>query len=358
MDFEEDFFAASTEITEDFFSEEEAGNKKPVNKKPENEDDEDENEDVNKDSDDLFTEETIEQVVNKEKEEINVLSIFKEKGIIDFEDTELEGVEDTDEFLTQKLDEVVEAKVKDYFDDVPEQNKEIVKYLLQGGNVSDLLQTYSQAGQFSEDLDIEEESNQILVVKKLMIEDGESEEFVDSYIESLKETGKLKIIASKKFDKWKEEFEEDKKSTLKANEERIKKEKETIFKTKTEFAELLKDKKELGIMPIAPEDKKVLPSYLSEKSVKLQNGQKITPFYSDLFYKVLANKTSAAQLAILVKSAKEDGTLDFKRIENTIKTKETKEIKEELARANKNKKPSSAVIGGGGMGTRSLADLL
>lgn len=335
----EDLFAITSEVEDDFFGAEDTNKQK----KPKETGEEEEEDDENK-SDDLFDDEPVNTDDDEDdnKNTFNKLSFLKEKGVIDFTDEELEGVEDEEEFIDNKLEEVVESRVKELFDEVPDENKQVIQYLVKGGNINDLLGTLSGAQELDADLDMESEENQEMALRALMAKDNEPQDYIDSYIKTLKDTGRLKIVAEPKYNKWKTGVEKEKQELLDSQESQRQKQREAVKKAKQESVEFLKDKNELGIIPITQEDKKVLPSYMVEKSVTLQNGQKISQLHYDLFYKVMANKTSAAQLALIVKSVKEDGTLDFKRIENTIKTKGTKEIKDELERAKQSKRPGKS----------------
>ena len=80
-----------------------------------------------------------------------------------------------------------------------------MKYAVNGGNITNLLNNMfkNRANGVSEDIDIEEESSQITVVKQKLIEEEYDEDYITSQIEYLKDSGKLKVTASKYFEKYK-----------------------------------------------------------------------------------------------------------------------------------------------------------
>jgi hypothetical protein len=51
-----------------------------------------------------------------------------------------------------------------------------------------------------------------------MLQEGEPQEYIDSYIETLKESGRLDIIAKPKYNKWKEQADKEKEEALKVSE--------------------------------------------------------------------------------------------------------------------------------------------
>jgi hypothetical protein len=349
----EDLFAITEDATDDFFSTEVKPKEDKVSDNEEVETDEE--------SENLFETDIENLTPNKKTDEntntsVNILTVLKEKGIISYEDSEIENLENEDEFIETKFDEAVESRVEELFQEVPEENKAVIQFLVKGGNINNLLNTLSKTEIFSEDLDIEKDTDQEKFLRGLMLQEGEPQEYIDSYIETLKESGRLDIIAKPKYNKWKAQADKEKEEALKISENNKAKEREAIKKAKFENAEFLKDKKDLGIIPLTVEDKKVLPSYMTEKNVVLQSGQKISQLHYDLFYKIMQNKTSAAQIALIVKSAKEDGTLSFERIEKAIKTKGTTEIKNELERAEKSKKPGNTNNVARGFSQKGLSD--
>ena len=103
------------------------------------------------------------------------------------------------------FEEAVENRFTESIKELPESVKNIVKYAVNGGNITNLLNNMfkNRANGVSEDIDIEEESSQITVVKQKLIEEEYDEDYITSQIEYLKDSGKLKVTASKYFEKYK-----------------------------------------------------------------------------------------------------------------------------------------------------------
>ena len=86
-------------------------------------------------------------------------------------------------------------------------------------------------------------------------------------------------------------------------------------------------------MSVNRKDVKDLPSYVNDRTVKLDNGSTITEMQKDLFYDIPNNKQAMAQLAILLKNRNEDGTFNFERIEKSAKTSAYKNVKNNIRRS-------------------------
>ena len=96
----------------------------------------------------------------------------------------------------------------------------------------------------------------------------------------------------------------------------------------------------LNGVSFSKEDKKELPSYMNDRTVKLQNGTVITQMQKELFYDLPRNEKALIQLATLLKNRNDDGTFNFDSIVKSTKTKVTQEVRQEIRR-NKSSIPGS-----------------
>lgn len=289
----------------------------------EKETEEDESEDSKKTS----------ETTTKELNNIGVASFLKEKGFLDFE---LEEGEELDEdkastLIEEKFEESVETKVNDLIKGLPETVKNLVKFAANGGNVTEYLSALQSRGsdKISKDIDLEDEKNQELVVRHKLAAQGEEDEDIETQIEFLKEKGKLGDVAEKHFSKWVKESEDEEKAFAENQKNARKVAKENQIKFKKEISSLLQEKDEIYNLKFSDTEKKELPDYISNASIELEDGRKMTPFYSDLF-ETLKDKEKTLALAKIIKKG-----LDFSDIEKSAKTKQTKELKENLQRTEK-----------------------
>lgn len=297
-----------------------------------------------------------EQEDSKEKtlDNVSVINDLKRRGLINFElEEDEELTEDlAGDLLEDSYEKAIDEKIKEKLQGLPDHSKNLMEYMLKGGNPKDFISSNNTS--LSEDLDMDKESDQELVMIDKLKREGNDEEFIKSQIEFLKDSGNLKRQASREF----EGFVENKKATDKANLKRIEDNKiaarEAERKSKRELEEFIGKEDNLEGLSIPTRLKKELPSYINDKSVLLNNGTSITEMQEELFYNIPKNKKAMVQLASLLKNRNEDGTFNLDNIARKEETKITKKVKQEIRRAG-NDVPGSS--GGGGASKKSLAEL-
>ena len=269
---------------------------------------------------------------------ISLLNSLKDRGLLEYELEE--GVELTeelaDELIEDRFEETIDERIKDKLSALPEDAQEAIQFVLQGGSFSDYIRTItSDSGlNLSEDMDLESEENQILILQEILGQEEDDEEFIESQIEALKDNGKLKVFAEKKFAKWLTETKAKKAALLQAQTAKKIEAKNTIRESKRKVTEVLTKSEDIGGLQPSKEDKKEVASYMNDRAVALQNGAEITEMQKELFYELPKNETAMIQLAILLRNRNEDGTFNFESIINKTKTKLAKDIKDNVRRGN------------------------
>ena len=281
-----------------------------------------------------------------------VLTYLKSKNLANFELNEGEELTDelASELLEDSYEDAVEERVKSLMKDLPDTLKNFVKLATSGGDVNELISkmAISPTTKITKDLDLEDEKNQILVIKTLKATEGEDEDTTDTYIEFLKDSGKLKGVSEKSKDKIvaanakqvADEAERTKQNKL------AQKERQRQFKA--ELSEFIDTKDEIASMGINKVDKRNLPSYIADRNVKLEDGRVTTAMQKDLF-NVLQDKDKTVILAKLLKN-----NFDFSEIIKAEKTKYTKEVKQGLSRSKS--ASSNTTKGSSHSGKGQLAD--
>jgi len=255
-----------------------------------------------------------------------------EQGLIELDEDE-ELPEDVDnDFLTSKIEASIEKRFEESIQDLPDEVKNIIKYVHNGGDLKDIISNLSESSDINEDIDLSEESNQEKVMRYLLKQDGEDDELIEANIEFLKDSGKLSSVAEKKFNKWKASQEEATQKIVKQQERQKLLAREQQVKFKKDIGEYLTENEEIKGLAISRKEAKELPNYISDTTIKLEDGRKITPFYRDLF-ESLKDKDKLIAIAKLVKS-----DFDFSDFKKNIVTKQTKELKKDLQRQ-ENKSP-------------------
>jgi hypothetical protein len=254
-----------------------------------------------------------------------VLEGLKEKGLLDME--ELPEDVDSEQLLTI-IEDTLEANVKqgveETIKDLPENVKELLSYTLNGGSMEDFISLYAKDQEISLGTDMEKEANQVKFMRMIMSEEGYDDDDIEEQIKYLKESDKLEAISAKRFTKWKEN---QKKSIEQAKEEQkknIERQKIEERKLKENLSKIIKESDKIGQLPISARDKETLTSYMTDRTLRTDDGNYVTKFYNDLS-KAVKNEKSFIQLAKLLRDMK-DGDFDFKTIEKVTETKVAKGI--------------------------------
>lgn len=277
------------------------------------------------------------EVINEKSQNIFILNKLKEKGFIDYELEEGEELTDelAEELIEEKFDESVDLKVQELLTELPDDKKQVVQFLIKGGNLDDLIDTLTSDNvSIKLDVDLEKEENQISTLRKLLKLEDKDEEEIETEIEFLKDSGKLKTMTEKKFNKYKADYDNRQKELVKQQEKEIENEKKVIKQSKIKISTFLTSNDEVDGIKFSKDDKKQLPSYMNDKTVKLGSGATITQMQKELFYDLPKNEKALIQLATLLKNRNEDGTFNFESIVKSSKTKVAQEVRSEIRRNN------------------------
>lgn len=285
----------------------------------------------------------------KERESISVVSpkttlaFLKEKGLVDYEEDPDNPItdDDADNLLEDSWDKSVEAEVEATIKDLPDELKQLIKFASKGGDVGELLGKMVQhaTSGINKNSDISNEDVQILAVTMDLRNQGYDQEYIDNQIEFLKEKDKLEGIAKKSFDKIVVEQETETAGQVQRQKEAVEYRKKQAREYKTNITTHINSLDEMGGLPISKQDKTILPTYISEPNVELQDGRFVSEMQADLF-KVMADKDKIVLLAKLLKS-----DFDFSAIERKKQTQAARGIKDEIQRADKTQRVSNS--GGG-----------
>ena len=340
---------------EDEEEEEEPGKEKEKEVKPEDKIDWDDD-NPNPDATDVETPGAAPKRGGKEQTNSTIAAaqLLMDKGIVDYELEEGEELdEDTAlELLEEGFESGVENRISELLGGLPNELQALNKYVLNGGDMNDFLSKMNTMGAstgITATLDISVEKNQELVVRQMYKDDGMDDDFIDTQLESLKDTGKLEAFAKKRFEKWKEQ---DNKASQQAAQQQELQAKAQREKARQYYSSLKTAVNgEFEGIKLSAKDKNEIPGFMTDRNIKLSNGAVVTPFNQNLM-EVLQNETASIQLAKLLRDRKKDGTFDFSQLEKVAATKVTKEIKDNIRRNKETPRKSTEVS----TQSRSLAD--
>lgn len=317
------------------------------------------------DADDLFNddpekedeEETDKGKSATESPIIQSINHLKEKGLIDFELEEGEELNEDDalDILEQGFEDRIENRIEELFEELPKEVRELNKFVINGGSMNEFLgklqSTYS--GTITSGMDLTKPVNQEIVVREMYKKEGYDDEFIETQITSLKDSNKLEYVSKTQYNKWEKGNEEETKRMAEEQRARVEEQRIKEKAHQKELREYLSKTEEVGGIKLDRRDPKELTEYISSRNIKLQNGAYIAPFQKDLM-EVLQSKEGTIQLAKLLKNRNKDNTLNFSIIEKQVKSKTTKDFRENLRRS-KPTNPTKSVDVRESQG-RSLAD--
>lgn len=337
----------STKKPEEEEEEKEKGAKKSADKKGDKPEEEEEEFFAGEDGDDIDDEDEDDSGDGKpnkleaSSDTAKTLQFFKSKGLVDFEEDEEISDENSEELLEEKIDQLKENAVKEAIQDLPDEVKNLIRYTSKGGNAREYLQSLLDvaSSRINKDSDISDVKVQEIAVAEDLKMQGYDDEYIETHIKSLKDTGKLQAISEKVYNKIVKEQEEDERERLKEIEEDNRAKKENSKKFKEDIKKFLNDNSEVSGYKLSSSDKRDFPEYISSPKVQLQNGKKITEFQSDLF-KAMADKNKLVLLSKILKSDFDFGFVEKKAVSKDNKEKR-KNIRNEVSRKGSNTKTKS-----------------
>jgi hypothetical protein len=268
------------------------------------------------------------------------LEFLKEKGLVDFELEEGQELteEDAEHLLEDSWEQSLEKEVEATIKDLPDELKQLIKFASKGGDVGELLGKMIQTATsgINKNSDIDNEDVQVLAVTMELRSQGHDQEYIDAQIEFLKEKDKLEGIAKKSFDRIVAAQEEETAGQVERQKQAVEYRKKQAREYKTNITSHINSLDETGGLPLSKQDKTVLPTYISEPTVELQDGRVVSEMQADLF-KVMADKDKIVLLAKLLKS-----DFDFSSIERKKQSQAARGIKDELQRVDKTQRLSNS----------------
>jgi hypothetical protein len=282
--------------------------------------------------------------------------LLKDKGLINFEleeGTEMTE-EEADELLIEKFEESIDNRVKELMEELPQVAKDLLQFSLKGGNPYEFINTLAEAQiDLSEDIDLTDEDTQLDVMRELLRLEGKDEEEVETELEFLKDSNKLATMAEKKYAKYKAEEEANRARIVKQQALAKEAEKTAIKEAKVKIATMLSTSSDIAGLSLTTKDVKEIPSYMNDRTVKLNNGNVITQMQKELFYDIPKNEKALVQLASLLRNRNADGTFNFESLVAKAESKVASKIKDNLRRS-KSSIPSNSR--GAGSPKKALSD--
>ena len=336
--------------------------KKPEPEKSKKTEEEKFEEEINKQMDEELE---IEKPSKKKKAEepqelsnVSIINMLRNEHLIEFDDP-AEGEEPYNEqealeILRAGIEDRIEDGIEDKMKGLSPMMKNLLKYELDGGDPMVLIAELNKrsTSTLQSNMDMDEEANQKLVVRETLKEEGYDDDYINTQLEFLEDSGKLKMFAKKKYDKWEKEnklaYEQEMKRQAAERDQRERQ----ARAYRQEMDKYIRDTDNIGGLALSKQDKRDLTSYMLDRVVKTQNSANISNFHADLG-EVLQNREASLQLAKLLRSRDKNGLFTFDAIKKEATTEVTNSVRDNLRR---NKNDKSAPSGRGRGEQKTLAD--
>lgn len=239
---------------------------------------------------------------------VGIINTLKNKGYLDFELEDGNTLEDLDdEELEELIDEGLEASqdaaIEKVIKDLPQIGKNFLKVVAKGGDgmeyLSSLVENKKEV--IDEALDLEDIENQKKVMSLKLKKEGYDEDYINTFIETLENSNKLKTTSSTEFKKMIAEQKEAEKEEQKRIDNIARQRREKENKDITEMKNFVTSKTEIQGVKISKKEQAELPEYMFRNSVKLDGGGATTKFWYELITG-LKDKDNATLIAKIVKA--------------------------------------------------------
>jgi hypothetical protein len=249
---------------------------------------------MNKEIEESAEKDAIEDIINKKSEETSVegdneFSVFakmlSEKGIIDINE---EDFESSEQGLVDAVDGTIEQRIKEEIDlfqkGLPTEGKELLRHIMDGGQVSDFVNAYDTPEISSLDISGENFQNQRIVLKEFLRLRGDNKEDVEETLSDYEDLGKLEKQARKAKARL-ENYYEDQKRDLAEKTRRDSQARDTQRKeVLTQITDTITDSDIIKGFPLSRKRKKELLSYMTNANVRIEtpNGPSyVSQFQAD-----------------------------------------------------------------------------
>ena len=223
-----------------------------------------------------------------EAEDENEFSLFAkmlaEKEILDID----EDFDSTEQGLIDAFEKSINGRVNEeinsFQQSLPQDGKELLAHLMNGGRVSDFTNAYSGTDVLNLDIS-KSEQNQRAVLTEFLKLRGDSNEEIQETLNDYKDLGKLGKNAEKAKARLAEYHSQQRKQLAKKQEESKKMQEQKRVEVINTIQETIKDSQEIKGFPLSRKHKKDLVSYMTNANVKITgadgNPTYVTKFQAD-----------------------------------------------------------------------------
>lgn len=279
----------------------------------------------------------------------------KQRGIFQNVDIPKDGKIDEDQYF-ELQDAEVEARVDEtfegFFEEMDDDGKAFLKFKKNGGTTRDFLTQYLQPGLNLEQFD-DENAAQVRLINEYYMRniEGKDEEEIEDGLNWLKDNGKEKVYATKRFEKIKTAEKKRKEEVQEAARLAADKRESDVKQFNQELMNTLAETEKIGDFQISKAEQKELGAYLTKPVIKVGKNKFVPPFQAKIAQIFRAETEKDKQhLILLAKLIKSD--FDVSDLVTETQTKVTRKAKSTLSKIKRGLMPKTSGTGGG----RQLSD--
>lgn len=332
----------SNEESEEDETEEEEDEDKSSDKDSDEKEETEEEDFFSEDEEDLEDEDGEEESPSKNSKTLDTLNFLKEKGLVDFEEPEGGfSKEEEEDLLEKSWEKSLENTVEEMSQGLPDEVKGLIQFTAKGGSSEDYFEGLKNlsTSTLDEDSDIKDKKIQKKAVTLDLKSQGYDDEYIEDHIEVLEEKGKLGKISEKSFDKIIQKKKDFKKQQIKEVEKRNTERAEKAKDFKKSLTDFISSNKEVNKVKLSDKDKKELPSYISDPTVELKDGRKVSQAQADII-KAMGDTKSLVVLSKLARSG-----FDIEKLSKSFISKENRKKREKLSNSSRDVRKGAGKTG-------------
>jgi len=211
--------------------------------------------------------------------------MLAEKEILDldedFESTEQGLIDAFEKSITSRVGE----EIRSFQQSLPQDGKELLAHLMNGGRVNDFSDTYAGTDIVNVDVSGDKEENQKIVLKEFLKLRGDSVEEAEETINDYKDLGKLEKQAEKAKEKLVHFYNTQKQNLAEKQKEAKQMQEQKRTEVITTIQDTIKDSSEIKGFPLSRKHKKDLVAYMTMADNKITGADGeptyVTKFQAD-----------------------------------------------------------------------------
>jgi len=281
---------------------------------------------ITEETEEVETEETQEEVVEDKTSDIDsesisykaLLSVLNDEGLVTFEDSD--DLEDNPDLVFNTVKKTIEEGINSYKDSIPDEGKQFLEYLENGGNPSKYFEALQKPIDF-ENIDLESEENQKLVIKEYLKTQDFTNDEIEETLNDLEESLLLEKQAKTYSKKLEKILEKNKEILIQKQAEEVAETQRQYTQYISELNKVIETSDSMAGLPLTKREKEDFRSYLLDRD---RSG--LTRYEKDLQDNSVKTQLELAYLKYkkydFTAASKKGETVATQKFKNILKSKD------------------------------------